>query len=107
MQLKTSYPENYLVLASFQALSDPIRLKVIELLRYHELCVCDICEILDIKQPKLSFHLKILKEANLILARQEGRWIYYRLNLTQFTFLENYLSQFKHLKPITTTKLCQ
>lgn len=107
MQLTPCYPEINSVLASFHALSDPIRLKVIDLLRYQELCVCEICEILDLKQPKLSFHLKILKESGLILARQEGRWIYYRLNLTQFNILEKYFAEYKNLTPKITAKICQ
>ena len=81
-----------LIIAGFHALSEPIRIKVIELLRQRELCVCDLCDILDISQSKLSFHLKNLKEASLVNSRQEGRWIYYSLNLPQFQALERYLS---------------
>ena len=61
--------------AGFRALSDPLRLQVLNLLRSQELCVCELCEKLEVSQSKLSFHLKNLKEANLIRARQEGRWI--------------------------------
>lgn len=60
----------------FQALSDPLRLSIINLLQERELCVCELQEILDISQSKLSFHLKILKEANLLQSRQQGRWVY-------------------------------
>jgi ArsR family transcriptional regulator, arsenate/arsenite/antimonite-responsive transcriptional repressor len=83
---------NNLIVAGFHALSDPIRISVIELLRQRELCVCDLCDALEISQSKLSFHLKTLKEASLVNARQEGRWIYYSLNLSQFTVLEQYLA---------------
>lgn len=74
--------------AGFHALSDPLRLMVLELLREQELCVCELCDRLGTTQSKLSFHLKTLKEANLVRARQEGRWIYYSLNLPQFVVLE-------------------
>jgi ArsR family transcriptional regulator len=84
------------ILACFHALSDSIRLQVIELLQNQELCVCDLCEQLNLKQSKLSFHLKILKEANLVFARQEGRWIYYRLNPEQFKLVEDYLKEYSH-----------
>lgn len=95
------------ILSSFRALSDQIRLEIIELLRDKELCVCEICEKLDLKQSKLSFHLKILKEAGLIIGTQEGRWIYYRLNLVQFTVLEHYLAEYRRLSPILPARLCE
>jgi ArsR family transcriptional regulator len=67
------------LVTGFHALSDPLRLMVLELLREQELCVCELCERLGTTQSKLSFHLKTLKEANLVRARQEKRWIYYSL----------------------------
>lgn len=95
-----------LVVAGFQALSEPLRVKVIELLRENELCVCDLCEALDVAQSKLSFHLKALKEANLLRSRQEGRWIYYSLNLPQFVALEQYLSEFRRYSPMLPARPC-
>lgn len=84
-----------LVLPGFKALADPTRLQVVDLLRHQEMCVCDLCDRIQIAQSKLSFHLKILKEANLVHARQEGRWIYYRLNLGQLSVLEQYLAELR------------
>lgn len=63
----------------FRALADPIRLEVLQVLAQGERCVCDLTSHLDLGQSRLSFHLKVLKDAGLIAARQEGRWIYYRL----------------------------
>ncbi|MEI2577361.1 ArsR/SmtB family transcription factor [Scytonema sp. PRP1] len=77
----------------FHALSDPIRIQVLELLRSQELRVCEMCQNLGITQSRLSFHLKTLKEVELVRTRQEGRSIYYSLNLPQFTVLEQYLMQ--------------
>ncbi|MBD0334247.1 MAG: winged helix-turn-helix transcriptional regulator [Cyanobacteria bacterium Co-bin13] len=94
------------VVIGFKALSDPIRVAVLELLREQELCVCDLCEQLDLAQSKLSFHLKILKEAGLIRGRQEGRWVYYSLNLTEFVVLEQYLSEFRRFSPILPARVC-
>lgn len=107
MLLNTSLCKTKTILACFHALSDPIRLEVVESLKDKELCVCEICEKLNLKQSKLSFHLKILKEAELIIAKQEGRWIYYRLNLAQFTILEQYLAEYRRLSPILPARLCQ
>ena len=53
------------LVAGFHALSDPIRIQVLELLRSQELCVCELCESLGVTQSKLSFHLKNLKEPGL------------------------------------------
>lgn len=101
----TTTPQN-LIIAGFHALSEPIRIKVIELLRHRELCVCDLCDILDISQSKLSFHLKNLKEANLVNARQEGRWIYYSLNLPQFQVLEQYLADIHRNSVLSPRRSC-
>ena len=64
----------------FHSLSDPTRLQVVDLLRGGERCVCDLTEALEAGQSRLSFHLKALKDAGLVLDRREGRWVYYRLN---------------------------
>lgn len=94
------------IVLGFKALSDPIRVAVLELLREQELCVCDLCSHLEMAQSKLSFHLKILKEAGLIKGRQEGRWVYYSLNLAQFVVLEQYLSEFRRFSPILPARPC-
>ncbi|OYE04626.1 ArsR/SmtB family transcription factor [Nostoc sp. 'Peltigera membranacea cyanobiont' 232] len=96
----------HLIAASFHALSDPLRISVLELLRKRELCVCDLCEALGVSQSKLSFHLKTLKEAALVNSRQEGRWIYYSLNLPQFNILEEYLADFRHNQIILSARPC-
>lgn len=105
MKAALSHPSTELV-ASFHALSDPLRLRVIELLRSQELCVCELCEQLGTSQSKLSFHLKTLKEAGLVRARQEGRWIYYSLNLSQFLALEKYLGEYRRFSPIMPARPC-
>lgn len=64
----------------FHALADETRLRIVDLLRDGERCVCDIQEMLGMAQPRLSFHLKALKEAGLVADRRHGRWVYYRLN---------------------------
>ena len=89
MQVADSH--NTIIMIGFHALSDPIRLRIIELLQQQELCVCDLCDRLDVSQSKLSFHLKTLREAKLVCSRQSGRWIYYCLNLNQFALLETHL----------------
>jgi ArsR family transcriptional regulator len=65
--------------ALLRALAEPIRLQVIEALAGGERCVCELTEALGLAQSKLSFHLRVLKEAGLLADRQSGRWVYYRL----------------------------
>jgi DNA-binding transcriptional ArsR family regulator len=62
-----------------KALADPTRLKIIHLLRYGELCVCEIFTCLDKPQPTVSHHLNILKKAGFIKYRKEGVWVHYSL----------------------------
>ncbi len=95
-----------LTIAGFHALSEPLRIRVLELLRDRELCVCELCEDLGVTQSKLSFHLKTLKEAALVRARQEGRWIYYSLNLPQFVVLEQYLAEYRRLAVMLPSRGC-
>lgn len=64
----------------FHALSDETRLAVLDMLRDGERCVCDLQGALDVAQSRLSFHLKVLRDAGLVSDRREGRWSYYRLN---------------------------
>jgi len=63
----------------FQALSDPTRLRVLRVLLEGEHCVCDIADHLEVAQPRLSFHLKTLRDAGIVSDRRVGRWAYYRI----------------------------
>lgn len=68
------------ILRILKALSDETRLRIIKLLEDGEHCVCDIVAALDMVQPKVSFHLGVLKGAGLIKDRKDGKWIHYSLN---------------------------
>ena len=64
----------------FKALSDETRLRILKLLEGGELCVCDIMAALDKIQPKVSFHLGVLKKANLLVGRKQGKWMHYKID---------------------------
>jgi ArsR family transcriptional regulator len=76
----------------FHALSDETRLRLLELLRAGEQCVCDLTDSLDTGQSRLSFHLKVLKDAGLVTDRREGRWVYYALDVAALDTLADFLS---------------
>ncbi|MCA9114316.1 MAG: winged helix-turn-helix transcriptional regulator [Planctomycetaceae bacterium] len=70
----------------FRALSDPTRLRILNLLRDGELCVCDLVNVLDVPQPTASRHLAYLRKAGLVLARKDGLWHYYCLTAATTPF---------------------
>ena len=106
MQVSSPATPN-LIASGFHALSDALRINVLELLRQRELCVCELCDALGVTQSKLSFHLKTLKEAGLVRARQDGRWIYYSLNLPQLVALEQYLAEYRRFSQVLPARHCQ
>jgi ArsR family transcriptional regulator, arsenate/arsenite/antimonite-responsive transcriptional repressor len=63
----------------FEALADPTRLRLINLLAQGEICVCYFVAILGEPQPKISRHLAYLRRAGLAATRRDGKWIHYRL----------------------------
>ena len=64
-----------------KAVSDPKRLRIVDMLSCGELCACVILESFHITQPTLSHDMRVLAEAGLVLSRREGKNIYYSLNL--------------------------
>lgn len=68
--------------AFFKALADKNRQKILELLKEEakEMCVSEICKHFAMTQPAISNHLSILKQANLVSARKQGKEVYYSLN---------------------------
>lgn len=65
----------------FYALSDDIRLEIVSmLLKEEEICVCSFMKHFNMSQPNISFHLRILKDASLLKARKQGKWVYYSIN---------------------------
>jgi ArsR family transcriptional regulator, arsenate/arsenite/antimonite-responsive transcriptional repressor len=80
--------ENAQAVRWFHALSDETRLEILQLLSNGERCVCELTDALDAAQSRLSFHLKTLKDADLVTDRREGRWVYYSLNPESFEQIE-------------------
>jgi ArsR family transcriptional regulator len=72
------YMENF-----FMALADKTRLRLLNLLRDGEICVCFLVDVLGENQPKISRHLAYLRSAGIVEPRREGKWIHYRLVLPE------------------------
>lgn len=64
----------------YAALSDQTRLRLLNLMREEEICVCFFTESLGESQPKISRHLAYLRKAGLVETRREGKWMHYRLS---------------------------
>ena len=63
-----------------RVLADETRQHILYLLRDNEMSVSDLCENFDQQQPTISHHLALLRQANLVTMRQEGKWVYYQIN---------------------------
>lgn len=70
----------------FRAFSDPIRLRILNLLQDGELCVCDLVEVLELPQPTVSRHLAYLRRAGLVNVRSERSWNFYEMSPAKSTF---------------------
>jgi ArsR family transcriptional regulator, arsenate/arsenite/antimonite-responsive transcriptional repressor len=80
-----------LLTARFKALSDPLRLRILDRLRGGERCVCELTDALDAGQSLLSFHLKTLKDAGLVTDRRDGRWMHYALDAAALEEIEAFM----------------
>lgn len=72
-------PKSYDLALLFSALADRTRLRLLNLMRGREVCVCYFVEILGQSQPKISRHLAYLRRAGIVAARREGKWMHYRM----------------------------
>lgn len=63
-----------------KALADPTRVRIISALLERELCVCELCDSLAVTQSTLSTHLQVIRDAGLVSARKDGKWMYYDIH---------------------------
>jgi ArsR family transcriptional regulator, arsenate/arsenite/antimonite-responsive transcriptional repressor len=105
MPTKTSLKKS---VSLFHALSDETRLSLLDQLKDGEQCVCDLTDAMQAGQSRLSFHLKVLKEAGLLRDRREGRWMYYSINPDAIEDLEEVLDVLKHAakSSVTASRCC-
>lgn len=89
----------------FHALSDPTRLELLERIKDGEQCVCELMDLMQATQSRLSFHLKVLKDAGLLQDRREGRWMYYSLSNEGLDELVSLVAELKPNHQITRTSM--
>ncbi len=79
----------------FKALSDGNRLTILRILSDGEICACRILEALDITQPTLSHHMKILCDSGLVKARRSGQWSYYSIDRDRLEELKDFIDSLR------------
>lgn len=79
LSIETSSAGLSALAAQFTLLADPLRLRIVESLAREQLCTCHLIEITGAKQPTVSHHLRILRQADVVLIEAEGRFTWYRL----------------------------
>jgi ArsR family transcriptional regulator len=89
----------------FHALSDETRLEIISLLRKGERCVCELTDSLDAAQSRLSFHLRVLRDAGIVRDRKDGRWVHYELEPGAFEEIETLVASMKP-RAVTRSQAC-
>ncbi|HVH67165.1 MAG TPA: metalloregulator ArsR/SmtB family transcription factor [Gemmatimonadales bacterium] len=101
----TTLPPTRQAVRWFHALSDETRLEIVRLLSHGERCVCELQDVLGAAQSRLSFHLKILKDAGLLTDRRDGRWVYYALNGEALDEIADFCSAMKPGKHVGSCRV--
>jgi ArsR family transcriptional regulator len=79
----------------FKALGDPVRLRLLTLIASHgdaEVCVCELTGEFDVTAPTISFHLRVLREAGLVVSERRATWVYYRVNQDMLGVLSGFFA---------------
>ena len=80
-----------------KALSDPNRVKIIKMLQHKTMCVCEMREALQIAQPSVSKHLKVLEDAGLVSSKKDGQWVdYYLSDGSNSPYVASLLGNLRH-----------
>ncbi len=94
------------VAAICKAMSDANRLRIIEMLTAGEKCGCDLLEELQVTQPTLSHHMKVLGEAGLVNSRRDGKWQHYSINCERFSEYKEYITSITCCRNTVNPKEC-
>ena len=87
--------DNKKVASMFKAFCDENRLQILQLLQLGEKCACRLLEEMQITQPTLSHHMKILCDAGIVIGRKEGKWMHYSISEEGLEKAQKYLDYLK------------
>jgi ArsR family transcriptional regulator len=80
-----------------KALSDPNRVKIVKMLQHKSMCVCELREAIQISQPAVSKHLKLLEEAGLVGFKKDGLWVNYHITYgSESPYVASLLGNMRH-----------
>lgn len=82
--------DNQKIAKVFKAFCDEQRIKILQLLSSGEKCACKLLEEINITQPTLSHHMKILCDSGIVRGRKEGKWMYYSISSEGVTLARRY-----------------
>jgi ArsR family transcriptional regulator len=85
--------------AALKAVAEPLRWRILQALAREELCVCHLTEDINVPQPLISHHLRVLRDAGLVESEKWRYWTYYRLNATAVAALGAELSSLANSAP--------
>lgn len=91
----------------FKALGDDNRLKILHIIGSQEVCACKLLEFLDIGQPTLSHHMKILCDSGIINARKDGKWTHYKINKDILENITNYIKDTLFIETAVQKSCCK
>lgn len=82
----------------FKALGDETRLTIIDMLSCGEICACKIIEGLNLSQPTISHHMKVLQQVGLVKARKDGRWMHYSIDKEKVEEIKEFITYMENFK---------
>ena len=88
-----------------RAMSDANRLRIIEMLTSGEKCGCDLLDELQVTQPTLSHHMKVLADCGLVSSRKEGKWHHYTINCDRFREFKDFLNAISCCDSVTSAEV--
>lgn len=91
----------------FKALCDEKRLAILELLQDGEKCACELLEKMDITQPTLSHHMKILCNSGIVAGRKEGKWMHYSISKDGTEHVKRLVNEITIVNPTKPNRCCK
>ena len=91
-------PDSKKTAVIFKAFCDENRIRILELLQGGEKCACKLLEELNITQPTLSHHMKILCDSGIVEGRKEGKWMHYSISPCRINSALDYLNDLKNIR---------